>query len=243
MLLTVFGVSAARRWREAAYLPRQGRAWTVTLTAGGALLLLSGWINSRGACDYATRIWNASPVSVDQSPGRLWDWRYPQFLAGLVAVPAPEVFPHLPAGREVSFADNRGSEYLLRGWSAPEMEQVWTNANQAVLIFATEDRRAATLRMNLRASVASPCLPRQRMAVRLNDWQIASLTITDNQAHDYSFEFLAGTLQEKNYLVFDLPDAVPLSTVTPTDDPRRLGVAIHSLQLNYSAPATASNPQ
>jgi len=77
------------------------RCWTTaglgqtsrTMIAGGALLALSIFINARGAVSYETSLWNDSPVNVDRQADRVWDWRYPQFLAGLVHPPLRKSFP------------------------------------------------------------------------------------------------------------------------------------------------------
>jgi hypothetical protein len=54
------------------------------VVAGACLLLALGIaINARGAWSWETTKWNASP-SIDSHPERVWDWRAPQFLAGLV---------------------------------------------------------------------------------------------------------------------------------------------------------------
>lgn len=53
---------------------------------GAALLALSVAMNGRGALSYATYRWN-SVVDVDDHPERVFDWSYPQFLAGLVQAP------------------------------------------------------------------------------------------------------------------------------------------------------------
>jgi hypothetical protein len=48
------------------------------------LLALGVAINARGALSWETTSWNASP-NIDSHPERVWDWRAPQFLAGLVS--------------------------------------------------------------------------------------------------------------------------------------------------------------
>jgi hypothetical protein len=58
----------------------QGRAVSVLRVAFVALLIVSVWINSRGARSPATFAWNHDPVSVDAQPERLWDWSDPPFL-------------------------------------------------------------------------------------------------------------------------------------------------------------------
>ncbi len=54
------------------------------LKVGAALLLLSVLINGHGAFSHAARMWNVVPIDVDQQPARVWDWRQPQFLAGIL---------------------------------------------------------------------------------------------------------------------------------------------------------------
>jgi hypothetical protein len=52
------------------------------LGIGALLLALSIAINGRGACSATTTDWNFQ-VEVDQHPESVWNWRIPQFLAGL----------------------------------------------------------------------------------------------------------------------------------------------------------------
>jgi hypothetical protein len=46
-----------------------------------ALALVSLAIHVRGATSQRPFRWNDGPPNVDQAPGRIWDWRHPQFLA------------------------------------------------------------------------------------------------------------------------------------------------------------------
>jgi len=61
----------------------------IELVVAGILLLLSVLIHGHGAFSHAARMWNVKPVDVDQQPARVWDWRRPQFLAGLLPVQPP----------------------------------------------------------------------------------------------------------------------------------------------------------
>ncbi|HEY9157626.1 MAG TPA: hypothetical protein VIO10_06750 [Candidatus Binatus sp.] len=56
------------------------------LTVGAILISLSVAINARGALSFRTQWWNAV-VDVDNHPERVFDWSYPQFMAGLIAPP------------------------------------------------------------------------------------------------------------------------------------------------------------
>jgi hypothetical protein len=50
------------------------------LIVGGILLAVSTTMNGVGANSRKTARWNAVPVSVDEQPERVLDWRHPQFL-------------------------------------------------------------------------------------------------------------------------------------------------------------------
>ena len=125
VLASVLGVSAMRRqWREG---ERWGRSTPTTwrnpaLACGGVLLLASVFINGRGACSFSTVRWNGSPTNVDEAPWRVWDWTYPQFLAGLVRPPRPAVLPRLEVGRRVTFGGGGAAPFQPAGWSRAQDE-------------------------------------------------------------------------------------------------------------------------
>jgi len=53
--------------------------------AVGCLLLVAGiMINAHGALSWSTALWNAEP-NIELHPERVWDWRAPQFLAGVTS--------------------------------------------------------------------------------------------------------------------------------------------------------------
>jgi hypothetical protein len=58
-------------------------------TAFALTALFSVAVHAQGALNGSTAMWNAFPVSVDVEPVRVWDWRQPQFLAGITFQPAP----------------------------------------------------------------------------------------------------------------------------------------------------------
>jgi len=88
VLLTILSL---RSWRDqmvrASAAEGQGgvrlRPRDRALVASACLLLMLGVaINARGACSWETARWNGRP-NIELYPERLWDWRSPQFLAGL----------------------------------------------------------------------------------------------------------------------------------------------------------------
>ena len=109
-------------------------------------MLLSVWINYRGANSPDTARWNESPVSVDVQPARVWDWRHPQILAGYVPSPVPAVFPVLD-GRRVQFGDEGGRAFEWDGWSPSDTKFVWSEEPRATLVFTADDLTASRLEL------------------------------------------------------------------------------------------------
>jgi hypothetical protein len=94
VLLGILGTSAMLKWREKSTAAGSSRpVWRAQLACGLLLLLMSVFINTRGATSHATWLWNMRPLEIDQHPERLWDWRQPQFLAGILPPPAPTPEP------------------------------------------------------------------------------------------------------------------------------------------------------
>jgi hypothetical protein len=56
----------------------------IELTAGAVLLACSVLVQARGACAPETWAWNKTPNDVSLNPERVWSWRDPQPLAGLL---------------------------------------------------------------------------------------------------------------------------------------------------------------
>jgi hypothetical protein len=74
-----------------ALLERRGPGMRIELAVGAVLLACSVLVQARGACARETWVWNKTPNDVSLHPERVWSWRDPQPLAGL-----------LPRGRALS---------------------------------------------------------------------------------------------------------------------------------------------
>ncbi len=96
VLLGILGIRAMLNWREQSASDPTRAGWRVQLACGALLLLMSAFINTRGATSHATWLWNMRPLEIDQHPERLWDWSQPQFLAGILPTPPAKETP--PAG-------------------------------------------------------------------------------------------------------------------------------------------------
>ena len=65
-------------------LERRAPAMRIELAAGAVLLALSVLVQARGTCARATWEWNKTPDDISLHLERVWDWRDPQPLAGLL---------------------------------------------------------------------------------------------------------------------------------------------------------------
>jgi hypothetical protein len=82
--LTVFLIPIGSRI-EATRGPRRIPLAAVVVT----LSAVSVAMHAQGALNASTVAWNGLPMNIDSDPVRVWDWRRPQFLAGLTFVPSP----------------------------------------------------------------------------------------------------------------------------------------------------------
>jgi hypothetical protein len=79
-LLGILGLEARLRWRESH--PGQDSAFRIRFESGVAavLLIMSITLNGIGAWSKSAWQWNQRPINIDRAPGRVWDWKHPQFL-------------------------------------------------------------------------------------------------------------------------------------------------------------------
>jgi hypothetical protein len=77
VLLAILGLDAMRR------APAESNH-RIEIAAGFLLLAIGIAINGRGACSFEGLDWNLRKSSYSNG---LFDWRYPQFMAGLIEPP------------------------------------------------------------------------------------------------------------------------------------------------------------
>ncbi|MBF0505377.1 MAG: hypothetical protein HQL09_00950 [Nitrospirae bacterium] len=59
----------------------------ILLTVGVILVLFSIFMHGRGALCSATHDWNDVPNNINYHQERIWSFKYPQFMAGLISIP------------------------------------------------------------------------------------------------------------------------------------------------------------
>ena len=205
------------------------RFWKTQTVVGGLLLVMSLAMNGIGAIMGETVMWNERPVRVSRLTSRLWDWRYPQFLAGFVRPPLPEVFP--PGDTRVEFSRHASQPYLWYGWSINEETRRWTEANEAGLIFSLEEITDSQLRMKFQPFIVAGMLDQQRVNLRLNGRLLETLNLKDPAPQEFSRPLPKEILQPNNILIFELPDARSPKSLRLSEDTRALGLALFWLEI------------
>ena len=245
VLTTALGLAAALRWRGDYAVQHDLRGWRWSLAAGGALLALSVLINARGATARATRAWNEIPVPVDKNSARVWDWHYPQILAGLVPLPLPHDFPLIANRQRLFFGHEQARAYQYEGWLNSDAEYSWTAANVTKLIFATDHPESLHwLWMEFGAFVHPPEVTRQRVSVYLNEQFVGEFVGKTLQARHFVLPLPAGLLRrDHNVLTFDLLDSVVPADLGIPNDTRRLGISVHWLEFTDNEPMPEPTPE
>ncbi len=205
------------------------RVWParVLLSCGALLLVLSVLINARGALSRETWIWNVRPTNVDDSPEKIWDWRWPQLLAGWVRPPRPGTMT-VPAALQIDFGTNKADPYLWFGWSAPEPNSRWTEAKEAGIVFHVDSLPARDLLMEIQLAgfVVAGKHPQQRVNIALNGTTVDSFVIEQGESMGHTMALPARLLRSDNELIFKLPDARSPLSLGLSKDPRPLGISV-----------------
>ena len=205
------------------------KAYLAQLIAGGVLLTLSVIINARGAISYETFLWNDSPENIDFDARRVWDWRYPQFLAGLVRPPLPPNFPTVREPETIDLTSHDADKFLWYGWSGPEPEFRWTRAGEATVIFKLENPVDLLLKIKASPFLFPGKVGRQSVTVSLNDKVASSFVMDEAKEYDFTLRFSASDLKQQNVLSLNLPNATSPRSLRVSYDPRHLGIAVHSI--------------
>jgi hypothetical protein len=176
-----------------------------------------------------TVMWNERPVRVSRLTSRLWDWRYPQFLAGFVRPPLPKVFP--PGDTRVDFSRHASQPYLWYGWSVNEETGRWTEASQAGVIFSLEDITDSQLRMKFHPFLIAGKLDQQRVNLSLNGQLLETLNLKDPAPQEFSRPLPKEILKHDNILIFELPDARSPKSLNLSADTRALALWLFWLEI------------
>lgn len=238
ILLSIIGIHAMiSSWQQQAFksnyrlsiLPAVEK---IKIIIGTLLLITSIFINWRGAYAPPTWRWNVDPVGVDQHPERIWDWRQPQFLAGIIEPPLPEKFPLYHPGERICLNSEQASKYLLRGWSGPEPRFRWTDGKKAIIGFHLEHKQPLEFRIKLAPFIIPGKHELQVVKVLLNGRELANLHLVESSQREYSFILPVTILENDNVIEFNFKNSASPASYGISKDKRKLGIAAEWFEIN-----------
>jgi len=219
--------------KERAKSPGAIKPWKIkiALSLALALALFSIFIHARGALSEKTHLWNAKPYDIDLRAGRLWNWRYPQFLAGLVNPPLPiGAYVRPPLNEPIDLSVESANDFLWYGWSSPEPQLRWSEDQDAALVFALDQPADLTLIMKAAPFVVAGLKDSQRLSIKLNSGEVASLTLSNGNPNEIVIALPHQLLKRENVLIFHFPDAESPAKLGLSDDRRLLGLAVQWIE-------------
>jgi hypothetical protein len=183
----------------------------VWLALSGTLCLWGVFVHARGALAEETWDWNLDTEIDENVARRVWDWSYPQFLAGLIRPPGLDpqtlAYPLYQPGSRLRGVDPAAAEHLASGWGPPSDGVRWSVAREAAFAFALEAPEALTLRMRLVPFLAEGRLAQQRVELFLNQSALAERTLASPGPVELAIAVPAEALAARNLLLLRLPDA------------------------------------
>jgi hypothetical protein len=209
--------------------PRRLSTYAV-LVAGLVLLALSVFINGRGVT--SGTVWGRNAYLTPEPEGRrsrIMDWRYPQWLAGLIPPPLPVQPARYVPDTSLQLGE-AASEVFLRenfGWSGGEGGFRRTDGTSAHVVYQVDPVGTGLLEMKMEPILVRLKLERPRLTVSLNGASLATLVLRDPQPRSYTMPIPSGVLKARNLLVLDLPDARSPASLRISPDTRRLSVKLY----------------
>jgi hypothetical protein len=220
-ILAILGSDARRR---AALTGGLRMADHVLAFAAVLLCIASIAINAIGAFSLEASKWNISPENIDRSPGRLWSWQRPQFLAPLLEPTGP--FMALP-GEGLPVGAPQADQYLGLGWAFAEGDFRWTDGRGgAVVRFSLANAGPGLLDLDLRPYLVPGKVTAQRLLVSMNGHDVGAFLLHDPEFATHTIEVRAAVASRENIVRLRLPDAASPAVFERSPDRRDLGVAV-----------------
>ncbi len=234
-------ITVARTARDRLSPPRRRAAGAVFLAAAAFATLVH---SHQGLYNVYAILWNDG---IDSDAGRVFDWRYPQFLASPESLGAHAREAKLLARPAVSFGEAilpTSEHVVFEGWSIPEGDGAWrwSKGHQARILFRLAEPLPDAPRpvLEIEAGTFRP----QVVRVRLNGTFIGTIRSEHNwDPSVYRLTFPAEVLEKARRplpgsrifeLELEIPGAVPVGEGIHQ---RRIGVCLRRLTLRAENPS------
>jgi hypothetical protein len=237
-LLAVIGLRALIDWRMQNSDRISFSNRTLPLTVGAVLLGFSLFAHGRGAVSRDTFDWNdwvqrGGPLQ----SARIWAWRYPQFMAGLIAPPMTGVYPLVEPGMTIDFSKPESDAFTWYGWSGPEEDFRWSNGRESAIVFTVRQKVPFTMKVTAVPFLYESLLTAQRMIVLLNDNEVGQFEMREQLVKPYVVNLPSKLLKDRNVLRIKLPDATaPISITENNNDERALGILVKTITFESFQP-------
>lgn len=183
-------------------------------------------MHGHGAFSRAPNMWNATPNNIAEHPERLWDWSYPQFLAGRRIPPSkPEVYIQLHLNNRIAVNSEEAAPYLIAGWSGVEQHFRWSDGDLARIGFHVESTDPLLFKIRLAPFVVKGEHEKQRVTVLLNENELISMVLWEPIQQEMQWVLPAALLRQDNIIDFILKNAESPANLKLSADQRQLGVA------------------
>ena len=194
-----------------ALAPALDQAPPASVALAAALCAWGVFVHARGALAEETWEWNLDTEIDANVSRRVWDWRHPQFLAGLVEPPRTDraemgSAPYTP-GTRITAGDPASADYFAEGWGRALEGARWSTAREAVFAFSLDVQQPLVLRLRAAPYLADGRIERQRVRVTLNGTPLGEWTLSERGAAQLSLPVPTTALALRNLLVFEFPDA------------------------------------
>jgi len=200
-------------------------------TIGAVILIaISIFMHVRGAYSHDTSAWNVHPSNIDLHSERLWDWHYPQFLAGLLDPGPISDFPRFKSGEPIYLNDSIADSYLVSGWSGAEPNFRWTEKNVARFGFKSSTGRPIAIALNL-APFVTASHDRQRLRIEANSEFIAEFVLGEQPLSEIRFVIPSLLVKDSNLISLHIPGATSPKVLKISEDGRNLGIAVYSITI------------
>jgi hypothetical protein len=225
-LLSIVALDAWLRWRR--YSPSYSRPRFQSQLAIGVLLaVVSIFINARGALSRETWKWT-QPKTDLQMRERLWDWKHPQFLAGLQHPPPLSNPPTIRPGLVLEMGNPEVDPYLWYGWSDAEQTHRWTDGNEAAIAFTCDAWLPSRVTLIAEPFVADE-INEQVIQSSLNDGPTETVSLVGTGTREFTLG-LSGVRRGQNVLKFRLPNATSPRAAGIGNDTRCLALRLLSMR-------------
>ena len=244
MLLSLIGVSAWQKNRmderrearetvnnRAHKTAHKNLVWRMELTVALILASLSVAIHARGACEFQTWRWNAQIIHASFEFSRFWQWSNAQFLAGLVDMPLPRIYPPYNPGDRIEFGQAAADPYLWWGWSYPEGAFRWSDGEKAYIIWKLEGQNISEIQLQCFPFLIEGKRDKQRITISLNGQKLDKLILTSPEPQLHRIPVPEGLMQENNVLEFNLSKAAAPREFDLNEDRRKLAIGVHWLEM------------